>query len=229
MSGGASSNQTDQVTGQQALVSPNSDLNRNAFHFDQLDSERRTHFTAKIVAVHNRNSLTEPCTVDIQPTVKQQDGLGKTSSHGTVYGISVPRNQSGDSVIVNDPQVGDTATFSVLDRDHSQARNNDWKEAAPGSFRRSTLSDAVFGAVIPRKAQEVKQYVRMDENGVDIRQRDGHTIAMTKDGVNINGAVFDKDGNITTPGNMTAGKGTADQVDLQGHAHGASCPPTPGT
>ncbi|XYD12637.1 hypothetical protein R1A27_34395 (plasmid) [Methylobacterium sp. NMS12] len=234
MSGGASSNQTDQVTGQQALVSPNSDLNRNAFHFDQLDSERRTHFTAKIVAVHNRNSLTEPCTVDIQPTVKQQDGLGKTSSHGTVYGISVPRNQSGDSVIVNDPQVGDTATFSVLDRDHSQARNNDWKEAAPGSFRRSSLSDAVFGSVMPRKAQEVKQFIRFDDaqggGGMTIQDRNGNSLVSNKaDGWNLNGVKIDTSGNITSPGNVTAGKGTADQVDLQGHAHGNSGPPTPGT
>lgn len=229
MSSGTAGGQTDQTTGQQSLTGPNSDVNRHAFHVDQLDMEKRSHFTAKIVAVHNRNSLTQPCTVDIQPTVKQVDGLGKTSSHGTVYGISVPRNQSGDSVIINDPQVGDTATFSVLDRDHSAARNNDWAESNPGSFRRSTLSDAIFGAVLPRKAQEVKQHIRFDENGVDILQRDGHTVAMTKDGINLNGVKIDKSGNITTPGNMTAGQGTADQVDLQGHAHGTSGPPTPGS
>lgn len=234
MSGGRAGGQTDQTTGQQSLTGPNSDVNRHAFHVDQLDMEKRSHFTAKIVAVHNRNSLTQPCTVDIQPTVKQVDGLGKTSSHGTVYGISVPRNQSGDSVIINDPQVGDTATFSVLDRDHSAARNNDWAESNPGSFRRSTLSDAIFGAVLPRKAQQVKQFIRFDDadggGGMTIQDRNGNSLTSNKaDGWNLNGVKIDTKGNITSPGNMTAGQGTADQVDLQGHAHGTSGPPTPGT
>ncbi|WP_345822891.1 hypothetical protein ABC766_32150 (plasmid) [Methylobacterium fujisawaense] len=229
MSAGASGNGDSQNVGQLPLTGQNSPLNQHAFLHRQIQGEQRTHFAAEIVAVHNRNSMTKPCTVDIRPVLSDVDGLGQAQKPDVIYGVPVPRNQSGDSVIINDPNVGDRAHFSVFDRDHSSAQASDWKSGNPGSFRRSTLSDAVFHAVLPREAQEVKQYVRMDENGVDIRQRDGHTIAMTKDGVNINGAVFDKDGNITTPGNMTAGKGTADQVDLQGHAHGTSGPPTPGT
>lgn len=229
MSAGASGNGDSQNVGQLPLTGQNSPLNQHAFLHRQIQGEQRTHFAAEIVAVHNRNSMTKPCTVDIRPVLSDVDGLGQAQKPDVIYGVPVPRNQSGDSVIINDPNVGDRAHFSVFDRDHSSAQASDWKSGNPGSFRRSTLSDAVFHAVFPREAQEVKQYVRMDENGVDIRQRDGHTIAMTKDGVNINGAVFDKNGNITTPGNMTAGKGTADQVDLQGHAHGTSGPPTPGT
>lgn len=50
--------------------------------------------------------------------------------------------------------------------------------------------------------------------------------------VNINGVEIDKQGNITTPGDMTVKKGAA-QVTLSTHVHntgvGPSSPPNPGT
>lgn len=36
MSGGTAGGQTDQTTGQQSLTGPNSDVNRHAFHVDQI-------------------------------------------------------------------------------------------------------------------------------------------------------------------------------------------------
>jgi hypothetical protein len=229
MSEGANGSDNQGFAGQLGLTGRNSEGTRHRFKTKQILGEQRTHFTGKIVAVHNRNSLTEPCTVDIQPTVKQMDGAGKAASHGTIYGIPVPRNQSGDSVVVNDPQVGDVGHFSVLDRDHSSAQANDWAESNPGSFRRGTMSDAIFQGTLPRKAQAVKQHIVFDETGVTITQRDGHTIKMTKDGINLNGVKIDKDGNLTAPGKVVAGQGTGDQVSLQTHLHGSGPAPTPGS
>ena len=229
MSSGAGNSGNDAPVGQMTVRDPNSEVNRDAFQSRQQFGERRTHFTAKIVKVKNRNSLTEPCTVDIQPTVKQLDGSGKAMSHGIIHNVPIPRIQSGDSVFVNDPQVGDVGNFSVLDRDHKSAQANDWSESNPGSQRRNDMSDAIYHSTLPRKAQEVKQYVRMDENGVDIRQRDGHTFAITKDGFNLNGVKIDKDGNLTAPGKVVAGQGGSDQVSLQSHLHGSGPAPTPGS
>lgn len=230
MSGGSGTDQN--IAGQLGLSDRNHPINEHRLQTEQIMGEQRTHFAGKIVAVHNRNSLTEPCTVDIQPLVKQMDGIGKTSSHGTIYGIPVPRNQSGDSVIVNDPQVGDIAHFSVFDRDHSSSQANDWQEANPGSFRRGMMSDAVMHRVLPRKAQAVKQFIRFDDGdgGLTIQDRNGNTLVSNKgDGWNLNGVKIAKDGTLTAPKNITAGFGSADQVDLQGHAHGNSGPPTPGS
>lgn len=234
MSGGTGGSDQQGFAGQIGLTSANSEGNRHRFQAEQIMGERRTHFVAKIVKVYNRNSLTEPCTVDIQPVVKLMDGTGKSASHGTIYGVPVPRNQSGDSVVVNDPNEGDVANFSVLDRDHSSAQSNDWQEANPGSFRRSTLSDAMFHSVLPRKAQQVKQFIRFDDaqggGGLTIQDRNGNTlVANQSDGWNLNGVKIAKDGTLTAPKNITAGAGSADQVSLQGHTHGTSPAPTPGT
>lgn len=230
MSGGAGgSGGDDSVVGQVRHTGSTSAFNQHDTQIDQAMGEKRFHYAAKIVAVHNRNSLTEPCTVDIQPIVKMADGSGKATSHGTIYGVPVPRNQSGDSVIINDPQVGDVGNFSVMDRDHSSAQSNDWKEANPGSQRRSNMADSVFHGTLPRKSQQVKQYILFDENGITIPDRFGNAIKMTIDGIILNGVIIAKDGTLTSPKNITAGQGGADQVSLQGHTHASGPAPTPGT
>lgn len=229
MSAGAGNSNTQGIAGQFGLTSQTTEINKHHFQTKQALDERRHHFAAKIVKVYNRNSLTQPCTVDIQPIVKLMDGAGGTSSHSTIYGIPVPRNQSGDSVIINDPQVGDVGHFSVLDRDHSSAQANDWQEANPGSRRKGSMSDAVFHATLPRKAQQVKQTILFDENGVTINDRNGNKITMTTSGINLNGVIIDKNGNFTAPGKVVAGQGTGDQVSLQTHIHGTGPAPTAGT
>ncbi|MCJ2087267.1 hypothetical protein MKK88_14920 [Methylobacterium sp. E-005] len=232
MSAGTSGNGDGQNVGQLPLTGQNSPLNQHAFLHRQIQGEQRTHFAAEIVAVHNRNSMTKPCTVDIRPVLSDVDGLGQAQKPAVIYGIPVPRNQSGDSVVINDPSVGDRAHFSVFDRDHSSSQASDWQAGNPGSFRRSTMADAIFHAVLPREAQEVKQFIRFDDGDGGITQQDRHgnsLVSNKADGWNLNGVKIDSKGNITSPGNMTAGKGTADQVDLQGHAHGNSGPPTAGT
>lgn len=230
MSGGTGGDDPKQGTvGQMSIRDANSDTNKREFHQEQFLGERRFHFTAKVVAVHNRNSLTQPCTIDVQPHVKQMDGAGKTSSHGTIYGIPVPRIQSGDSVFVNDPQVGDPVNLSILDRDHSSVMANDWTESNPGSERRNDMSDAICHGVLPRKSQPVNQHFMFTDEGIDCADRNKNTLTSSSSGWNLNGAIIDSKGNITTPGNMTAGKGTGDQVDLQGHTHGTGPAPTAGT
>lgn len=224
----------NEPVGQMTVRDPNSEINRGSFHQKQIFGEKHFHYMAKVVAVHNRNSLTEPCTIDIQPLVKQLDGAKKASSHGTIYGIPVPRNQSGDSVVINDPQVGDVGNFSVLDRDHSSVIANDYKEANPGSQRRNNLSDSVFHGTLPRKAQEVKQFIRFDDaqggGGMTIQDRNGNKLVSNQsDGWNLNGVKISKDGALTAPKNITAGAGSADQVSLQGHNHGTGPAPNPGT
>lgn len=227
MSGGTSG-QTDQVAGQQSLTGANSEVNRHSFQADQLEGERRIFFAARIVKVNGGGLKSSP-TVDIQPLAKMQDGLGQSQSHGVVHNVKVPRVMAGDSMIVADPVIDDVCWFSVADRDHSSVAANDWKEANPGSFRRSTLSDAVYHGTQHPERVTPKQWVMFTKDGIEVQDRNNNTLKGSTSGWNMNGVVITAQGEIQAPGNVTAGKGTADQVDLQGHAHGASGPPTPGS
>ena len=217
-----------EVAGQLDRTGSNSDGNLNRFQTDQVIGESRFHFAAKIVAVHG-GGKDAPCIVDIQPVVKQADGQGKSSSHGTIYGIPVTRSIGGDSVVINDPKVGDVATFSVLDRDHSSSQVNDWAEANPGSKRRNSLSDAVYHGTLPRKADKPKQWIWFKDDGVEMADRNGNTLIGGKDGWKLNGVVVTQKGEVKAPGNVTAGEGTGNKVTLQQHVHGTTPKPTSGS
>lgn len=68
--------------------------------------------------------------------------------------------------------------------------------------------------------------------GSEFRSDDGTTLVgieagqvvkiVAPGGCNINGLVIDSSGNLTTPGDVTAGHGGADSVTLQGHEHNLS-------
>ncbi|MDP4023712.1 hypothetical protein Q8W71_13835 [Methylobacterium sp. NEAU 140] len=214
--------------GQQGLTSDNSEHNQNTFISEQTLGEARFHFAAKIVAVHGGGLEGSP-TVDIQPLVKQMDGVGKAQSHGTIYGVKVPRVMAGDSMIIADPAADDVCWFSVACRDHSSVAENDWKEGNPGSFRRNSMSDAVYHGTMHPKRVKPKQWVMFTKDGMQFQDRNSNKLVGSKDGWNMNGVVITDKGEIKAPGNVTAGQGTADQVTLQGHAHGTSGPPTPGS
>ncbi|SDO44246.1 hypothetical protein SAMN05216360_1231, partial [Methylobacterium phyllostachyos] len=81
----------------------------------------------------------------------------------------------------------------------------------------------------PRKSQPIEQHFMFTDQGIDCADRNKNTLTSSSSGWNLNGAIIDSKGNITTPGNMTAGQGTGDQVDLQGHTHGTGPAPTAGT
>lgn len=225
MSGGAGDEKD--VAGQLSRVGANSDGNLARFMTDQSLGEHRTHFVGKIVAVHG-GGRDSPPTVDVQPIVKTMDGAGKSRSHGTIYGIPATRNQAGDSVIINDPKVGDVGTFSVLDRDHSSAQANDWAEANPGSKRRGSMSDAVYHGPLPRKADKPKQWIHFTDKGVEVQDRNGNTLVGGPDGWSLNGVVIDRDGAIKAPGEVTA-KAKGASVTVSSHKHPTTDKPTPGT
>ncbi|WP_238192061.1 hypothetical protein [Methylobacterium frigidaeris] len=215
------------MAGQLSRVGASSDGNLHRFLMDQGLGEHRTHFAAKIVAVHGGGRDSPPI-VDIQPIVKQMNGAGKSRSHGTVFSIPVTRNIGGDSVIINDPRVGDVGIFSVLDRDHSSAQANDWAEANPGSKRRGSMSDAVYHGPLPRKGDKPKQWIWFKDDGVEIQDRNENTLVGGKGGWKLNGVEIDRDGNIKAPGEVTAkSKGTS--VSVSGHKHPSTDKPTPGT
>ena len=229
--------QSGNYPGHEAPHSDKSEASRHKFARDQQDAYVRTKAIVKVVKVHaNKDNPLLPPTIDVQMLSKQTDGKGGTTSHGTIYGIPVKRNQAGDGVLINDPTVGDVGEMSIHDRDISSVVSAQ-DEATPGSFRRSSPSDGTYYGTIGSKKSPA-HYIQW------ARDQDGKvtSINVTSSAqVNINGVIIDKDGNMTVPGwikakqDITAGFGGGDQVSVQQHLHenaggsGNSGKPVPGT
>ena len=218
------------VYGQMGIFDDNSLFHQLQFLIKQALADHRTSVPVKVLAVHG-GGVGKPPTVDVQVMIKQMDGIGKSSSHSTVYGIPVARNQGGANVVINDPIVGDTGHLVVADRDISSWKANDGAESNPGSMRRHDLADGVYHAAVAMPVTP-KQYDHfIDGQGIDRVDVNGNTIRMNSQGVVINGVIIDRNGNIKAPGDITAGNGVTLETHLHSNSGGSgdSGPPVPGT
>jgi len=171
------------VAGQLGLTDSASLYHQINFLVQQALSHVRTSVPVKIIAVHGGGVGAAP-TVDVQVMIKQMDGTGTASSHGTVFGIPVARNQGGGSAIINDPVVGDIGHLVVSDRDISALKANNGAESNAGSFRRHDLADGVYHAAMSNPATPV-QYIQFGSNFVEIHDVNGNVIRMQSDKVYI--------------------------------------------
>lgn len=224
--GGSGDGGSEAFAGQLGLADAGSDVNAHDFQIRQRQSGMRTMIPVEVVAVHGGGVDKEP-TVDIRVLVKQMDGSGKTQSHGTIYNIPASRTRAGNSAIICDPKVGDKGMMSIADRDISSAKSS-MQESNPGSFRRHSLSDGIYHGNLFNK-EPPKQYVHFKDDGVDIVDVNKNTISTSKDGINLNGVVIDKDGNLKAPGELTAKAKGGSSVTVSGHKHPSTDKPTPGT
>lgn len=161
------------------------------FLVQQALSEVRTAVPVKIVAVHGGGVGAAP-TVDVQPLVKQMDGEGNASSHGTIYGIPCARNQGGGNAVINDPKAGDIGHLVVSDRDISSVKSNDGAESNPGSMRRHDLADGVYHAAC-MNAGTPDQYVQFTDTGVRIVDKNGNSATSGPSGWTFVGDIITDD------------------------------------
>lgn len=148
------------------------------FYIKQELGNTRTSVPVKVIAVHG-GGVGAPPTVDVQVMTKQSDGVGNTSSHSTIYGIPVARNQGGANAIINDPVVGDYGHMVVSDRDISSVKKNGGAESNPGSYRRHDLADGVYHAAILNTGNP-SQYIQFTSGGVRIFDKNGSTVIESK-------------------------------------------------
>lgn len=149
---------SDKHFGQLGIYDVESLFHQIQFLIKQALAEHRTTVPVKILAVHGGGVGKAP-TVDVQVMLKQMDMTGVASSHSTVYGIPVARNQGGVNVVINDPVVGDTGHLVVMDRDITSWKNNGGDESNPGSFRRHDLADGVYHHAVCNDKHLPKQYL----------------------------------------------------------------------
>lgn len=214
--------------GQLDQTDQGSDFNQHAFAVDQRLGRVRTMVPVKVVKVSGGGTK-GPASVDVQILVKQMDSEGKATSHGNTLNIPHARPRCGDSVIIMDPKVGDIGFMSIADRDISSLKANGGQESAPGSFRRHNLADGVYHAQALDQS-EPKQWLSFTDDGIELADRNGNVLKSSKaDGWTMNGVKISQQGAVKAPGNVTAGDGTGDSVDLQGHTHGSGPAPTAGS
>lgn len=213
--------------GQQGLTDGGSDVNRSSFMVHQMLGRVSTVKLAQVVKVHPGQS-NAPGTIDVTPLVNQVDGSGKSTEHGTIYGIQYVRWQGGTAGIICDPVVGDIGYILCADRDTSAALKKKGR-ANPGSNRRFDPSDSVYlGTVVSAAPKQFIQFTpgtNSDGSGgsVVINDGNGNVFTMNQNGYTIatkNGTgTVATQGSLTATKDVTAGQGGSDQVTLQNHLH----------
>ncbi|KXV60671.1 baseplate assembly protein [Acetobacter senegalensis] len=147
--------------------------------------------------------------VDILPMVHQQDGAGRTTPHGMIYGAPYARLQGGKRAFICDPSVGDIGIAIICARDISSVKINR-KPSAPGSFRQFDLADAVYlGGYLNAAPEEYCGWI----NG------DFHVKTAGKFIVDAAECDFNCKVNVTGPV-AASGDVTAGGISLEKHVHG---------
>ncbi|HEX2753713.1 MAG TPA: Gp138 family membrane-puncturing spike protein [Alphaproteobacteria bacterium] len=201
--------------GQQGLASDTSESNALHFAIQQALGDVRTNVPVKIIAVHG-GGVGAPPTVDVQPLINQIDGLGNKTDHGIIYGIPSARSQGGGNAIINDPKVGDIGMMHVSDRDMSSLKGNKGAQSNPGSFRSHDLADGVYHGPILNPANP-DQYVQFTDTGLKVVTKGGCTFEMV-------GTIMTVTGDLHVTGQIIAGFGGGDSVNVQTHVHSGILP-----
>ncbi len=193
--------------GQIGQTDYNCEQNLTAFAIRQALARLRTAGPAQVKAVH-AGAQPDQWVVDVLPMVSMVDGAKNSTPHDAVQGVPVFNISGANGSFCVQPTVGDIGLLLICDRDHSSVINSK-QPSPPSSGRMHDFADGVF----------IGGFGAMNSNS----QR----IVMTSSGINVNAPNgFNVDGNcavtgaISATGNITAGYGTADQVDLLNHTHG---------
>ena len=191
--------------------------NGDDFVFNEFMARVWTSIPCVVKAVTPSGVMAGIGTVAVQPAINLADGAGNTQPHGTIPNVPYFRIQGGTNGIVCDPAAGDNGILFVMCRDSSAFKRTQ-AIANPGSGRVFDLSDSFyFGGTLNAA---LTQYVQFTSNKVIVN-------ATSEVDVSINGTLvgaftssgLSVTGTISATGNITAGHGTGDAVDMQGHTH----------
>jgi hypothetical protein len=182
-------------------------LNADTFIIKEMINKIGTATLARVVLVNNNGEMAPVGFVDIQPMIHQVDGNGKTKPHGIISNVPYARMQGGTNAIIMDPKVGDTGIVVFNMRDHSAVKRTR-APAQPGSFRKYSMSDALF--ILCCLNGLPTQVLQFTDDGVNIITPGTIGLVSTGD-INIgssNGNV-----NITSPNNINITSGSNTVID----------------
>lgn len=187
--------------GQAGLWAATSDFNKTTFLVQQLLSMVRNATLVQVVNCTNAGEVSDVGFMDALPLVNMMDGLGVSTPHGTVYGLTYCRLQGGKNAIICDPEPGDIGVAVFADRDISAVKKAK-KQANPGSRRRNDYADGMYLFGCLNAAPE--QYLRFHTGGIELVDKNGNKFEMVADGIKINGVLFDRDKNVSAVADLTA-------------------------
>jgi hypothetical protein len=196
----------DQGFGQQQPTNAAGEYNSQRFIIDQALARIST---ARLVQVKAVDTGTQ--TVDVQPLVKQMDGEGNATDHGTIFGIPYFAWQFGKNAVIGDPVVGDKGIMIVCDRDISAVKANR-TFAQPGSSRQFDLADGIyFGGVLN---EPPKQWVKFTDAGMELADKNGNKLTSGTGGWVFTGVVT-MQGNLQLAGSLKSDNGGTYAGDLE--------------
>lgn len=199
--------------GQQTPEDAGSDFNATAFLIRQMMGQQATAQLVKVLSVQpSAYDAALTGTVSVQIMVNMTDGAGNASPHGEVFNIPYFRLHGGANAVIIDPAVNDIGLAVFCDKDISAVKRTR-AVANPGSFRRFSYADGLYLGGFLNGAPT--QYVRFTAGGISVEDLNGNTIVTAASGITINGVLFDRDGNVSTNGEVTA-----DGIPLSTHIHG---------
>lgn len=171
----------DQGFGQQQPTNWAGEYNSQRFIIDQALARISTARLVQVKAVD-----TTAKTVDVQPLVKQMDGEGNATDHGTIFGIPYMALQFGKNAVVADPVVGDKGLMVVCDRDISAVKANK-TFAQPGSSRQFDMSDGLYFGGVLNDAPE--QWVKFTDTGLELHDKNNNELVSGSTGWEFTGPV----------------------------------------
>lgn len=211
-----------------------SEFERVSFHNERDLANVRGLMPVKVVKVYKidgktaktQGAVEEAGFVDVQPLISQVDGKGVKQDHVTIYHIPYTRHYGGNAAIIMDPTIGDVGFIKVADRDISSfkdayAQGSTVSTYTPNSRRRHDFADSIYIGGILSKVP--KQYLTCKADGsVVIGDAAGSTITLDgKGGITLTPAkgIVTVKGQVQATGDVTAGSGGGDSVELQQHIH----------
>lgn len=171
----------DQGFGQQHPTDAAGEYNSMRFIIDQALARISTARLVQVKAVDVGAK-----TVDVQPLVKQMDGEGNATDHGTISGIPYMALQFGKNGVIADPVVGDKGLMVVCDRDISSVKANK-TFSQPGSWRQFDMADGIyFGGVLN---EEPEQWVKFTDTGLELADKNNNKLVSSSTGWEFTGPV----------------------------------------
>ena len=168
----------DSYAGWMGLTDHNHPANLDNYHMHQHMAHRRTGGPVKIIAVHKDQDGNY--TVDMQPLVKQVDGAGNPTDHGTIYGIPVHASGGKNGQRLIAPVVGDKGWTQAGDRDHSDVLANNGQASNPASRREHDWADSYYMGGFASLNKPDSSHVQ-DENGHTFKTKHSHTSSADQD------------------------------------------------
>lgn len=189
---------SEELKGTASISDLGNDYNALMFMIKQQLLGINTAELVKVEAVNGDN------TVDIKPLLSLPTAQGTYIKNTTIYNIPYTRIQGGKNALDIKPEVGDIGIVVYCQRDISNVLRSKG-EANPNSNRFYSASDGVYVASIASLNSTPENFIKIDENGVNITTSKELTIKASKITANCD---------IETTGDVKA-----NGISLKEHTH----------